>query len=122
MSIHRSATEAGDLIGLNLDRLFDNSRKGIVVKVNEPSQEEKDWFNAFLDNRMITFGDGVLCETLFVRTGRGFSTGLNLDTGEYAFGSQRLEKGILFQARQLAGWNDPTGATPKKGNRMSMSG
>lgn len=114
MSIHRSTSEAGDLIGLNLDRLFDKSRKGIVVNVNEPSQDERDWFKAFSDNHRISFGEGVLSDTLFVRTGERFSTGLDLNTGEYAFGSQKLENGILFLARQMAGWKDPTGATPIK--------
>lgn len=114
MSIYEGARGAADLIGTNLDRLFDRSRDGIVVKVSDPSVEDEDWFNALLENKTIHFEEIASRRMLMIRCGPGFSTGINLDTGEYALRSKTLEPGLLFLARRLAGWENPTGEKPKK--------
>jgi len=66
-----------------------------------------------LDNGTLHFEDIGERRLLMIKSTPGISTGLNLNTGKYALGAKRLELGLLFLARQLSGWENPTGKTEK---------
>lgn len=78
----------------------------LVLPDTAPTTDEQDQFEALLQNSIISLdGRGV-----WMRIAENMSTNLNLVSGYYAFGEHRLEGAMLYMARQLAGWEDPTGA------------
>lgn len=115
--IFEGARQAANLIGgalANGNEAFianmQRAQRLIVLADTKPTEDEKAQFDKLLKNKTIKLDKyGVM-----IRVNKNISINVNLRSGYYGFGQGRLEGAILYQARQLGGWEDPTGEHPPK--------
>lgn len=109
------ARQAGNLIG----RAFGDSdsfmasmerTKRLTVLPEEPTEEDIEQFEVLVKTHTIHVSE----YGLMIRVDQNISTGINLRSGYYALGTERLTGGLLYLARRFGGWEDPTGATLKE--------
>lgn len=116
--IFNGARQAADIIGKafrNPEQLWAREQKANMLAVlrEEPTEDEMAQFEALRLNGTIYLGEfGVMG-----RVNQNISVGINLRSGYYDFGQFKLTDGLLFLARRLGGWEDPTGASLKQSEK-----
>ena len=107
--------QAANLIGLALRfggngglEIMERTKRLTVLPNTQPTEIEESQFQVLLQNETIRLDRfGVM-----IRVGRDILTDINLRSGYYGLGQGRLEGAMLYLARQLGGWEDPTGEHP----------